>query len=165
MYTTEQVYTLGQLYKILSVAMRGPTGAKEGELQNATMYPARGVTLMITGLHKLHKITPELDRKIGAMLDSIPAEAPIEWEKQAIPLPLQGSFTLGYVKGAADIHPEAIGIKAARKAAGMTAAQLAEKVGVTTRQVQRWDSKDQIPPAPVAQKIADALGCSINDLF
>lgn len=54
-------------------------------------------------------------------------------------------------------------LKAARKAAGMTQAELAEKAGVLQKDVSRWENGLE-PRALTLKKLAQALGCSMDDL-
>lgn len=61
-----------------------------------------------------------------------------------------------------DILP---GIRAKRKAAGMTLDQLADRLHVTRQAVCRWESGDAIPTADRLPEIAAALGCSIDELY
>lgn len=55
-------------------------------------------------------------------------------------------------------------LRAARKAAGMTQAQLAEAVGCTQKDISRWESGLHEPGALTLKKMAQALGRSMDDL-
>ena len=55
-------------------------------------------------------------------------------------------------------------IAAARMAAGMTQAQLANVIGVTQQQIGYWERKKRNPKIDALRRISDALGCSIEDL-
>ena len=57
------------------------------------------------------------------------------------------------------------GIIIARKAAGLTQAELAAKVGVCRTAVAAWESGKSYPPAGRLPAIAAALSCTIDDLF
>lgn len=54
-------------------------------------------------------------------------------------------------------------LRAARKAAGLTQAQLAEKVGCLQKDICRWEEGRE-PKALTLKKLAAALGCSMDDL-
>lgn len=55
-------------------------------------------------------------------------------------------------------------LKTARQAAGMTQAQLAAAVGCTQKDVCRWETEEREPKARTLKKLANALGCSMDDL-
>lgn len=56
-------------------------------------------------------------------------------------------------------------ITAARMAAGMTQAQLAEAIGVKPQQIGNWERGIRNPKLDALQKMADALGCDLSDLM
>lgn len=55
-------------------------------------------------------------------------------------------------------------LRAARKAAGMTQAELAEAVGCYQKDISRWEAGTHEPGALTLKKMAQALGCSMDDL-
>lgn len=55
-------------------------------------------------------------------------------------------------------------LRAARKAAGLTQAQLAEKIGCTQRDISRWEAGLVEPGVLIVKKMAQALGCSMDDI-
>jgi transcriptional regulator with XRE-family HTH domain len=56
-------------------------------------------------------------------------------------------------------------IQSLRKLAGLTQVELAEKIGVSKSQYIRYESKDVQPPANIMNKLADALGTSVDFLI
>lgn len=56
-------------------------------------------------------------------------------------------------------------IKRLREAAGMTQAELADKIGVTQPIVASWETGVKNPRAAKLPKLAQILGCTIDDLF
>lgn len=56
-------------------------------------------------------------------------------------------------------------IKAARKKAGMTQAQLAEKLGISYVGVSQWENDLRNPKLDTLQRIAAALGVPVQDLI
>jgi transcriptional regulator with XRE-family HTH domain len=54
-------------------------------------------------------------------------------------------------------------LKQARQRAGLTQAQLAEKVGCSQHHISRWEAGLE-PKALTLKKLAQALGCSMDDL-
>ena len=55
-------------------------------------------------------------------------------------------------------------LKEARKAAGMSQAQLAEAVGCFQKDISRYENGQREPGALMLKKIAQALGCSMDSL-
>lgn len=55
-------------------------------------------------------------------------------------------------------------LKAAREAAGMTQQELAEKIGVQQRDISRWENCRREPGVLTVKKMAQAMGCKIDDL-
>lgn len=51
-----------------------------------------------------------------------------------------------------------------RKYKGLTQAELANKIGMTTRAIQNYESGNRIPKSAVLEKIAKGLGVTIDDL-
>lgn len=56
-------------------------------------------------------------------------------------------------------------IKAARKKAGMTQAQLAEKLGISYVGVSQWENDLRNPKLDTLQRIAAALGVGVGQLM
>lgn len=57
------------------------------------------------------------------------------------------------------------GLKAMRRRAGYTVAQLAEKMGCTCSAIYFWEAGRYWPKAECLPQLAQALGCTIDDLF
>ena len=55
-------------------------------------------------------------------------------------------------------------LKQARQRAGMTQAQLAEAIGCKQKDVSRWEAGQIEPGVLTVKKMAQALGCSMDDL-
>lgn len=53
----------------------------------------------------------------------------------------------------------------ARMSAGLTQAQLAQKVGCTQKDISRWEHGVYTPSAAYAVSLADALGCTVEQLI
>lgn len=56
-------------------------------------------------------------------------------------------------------------IARARKAAGLTQQELADKLGVIQQQVAKWEAAGANPQTKTLKRIAEALGCDIEDLI
>lgn len=57
------------------------------------------------------------------------------------------------------------GIRARRKAAGLTLTDVAERLGVTQQAIGRWERGEALPSADRLPDLAAALGCSIDELY
>lgn len=57
------------------------------------------------------------------------------------------------------------GLAVRRQAAGMTQAELAERIGVGRAALSMWEIGVNWPPARILPQLADALLCSIDDLY
>lgn len=56
-------------------------------------------------------------------------------------------------------------IQAMRKAAGLSEGELAGKMGVTKSTVLEWEKETYLPKTRELPALADALECSIDELF
>lgn len=56
-------------------------------------------------------------------------------------------------------------IRELRKKAGFTQAKLAEAIGVTQSTVSQWENSRALPDTAKLPRLADALSCSVADLF
>lgn len=54
-------------------------------------------------------------------------------------------------------------IKSARKAAGLTQKELAQRLGLSFQSIAQWENDLRKPKIETLKKIADALGCTISD--
>ena len=57
------------------------------------------------------------------------------------------------------------GLRLMRRRAGLTAVQLAEKMGCTCSAIYFWEAGRYWPKAECLPRIAEILGCSIDELF
>lgn len=57
------------------------------------------------------------------------------------------------------------GLKAMRRRAGYTVAQLAERLSVTRATIYFWEQGRCWPSSQELPRIAEILGCTIDDLF
>lgn len=56
-------------------------------------------------------------------------------------------------------------IARARKSAGLTQQELADRLGVIQQQVAKWEAAGANPQTKTLKRIAGALGCDIDDLI
>ncbi len=62
-------------------------------------------------------------------------------------------------------NPKVCGIRACRKAAGMTQGELAEKIGVARNTLAMWETQRSNPRIGTLCKLADVLDCTVDDLL
>ena len=55
-------------------------------------------------------------------------------------------------------------LKEARKAAGLTQVELSRKTGMSQQDISSIERGDRDPTASTLRKLADALGCKIDDI-
>lgn len=170
MYTNNQIKSLARIYRTLADAVHGDKGVNYTNFSNACMFPMREITKLINITHSMHKMTPKIDKIIAYEYATFfPDFDPEEYNKNfdtCLSLPMQGVFQMEYRKKPDYDGKLTPGVKAMRQKAGYgSAKELAEKMNVSLRQVQRWESGESAPSVKDAQNLADVLGCSINDLF
>ena len=56
-------------------------------------------------------------------------------------------------------------IRAFRKKALLSQTALAEKIGVSQQSITKWENDVAAPRMEMAKKLAEVLGCSIDELF
>ena len=56
-------------------------------------------------------------------------------------------------------------VKACREARGLTQAELAEKIGVSSKTVSKWETAKGLPDISLLQPLAQALGISVIELL
>ena len=52
-----------------------------------------------------------------------------------------------------------------RKSKGLTQQEFAEKIGISNKSLSRYERGDRNPSLAELKRIADVLGCEINDLI
>lgn len=154
--TKREAYVRGWVYgRIIAVAPN-----LEGNLVSAAMRPCISTAEIITKAHKSGIVTRELDRDIGQALCEIPAPLSNEDDIDAyavIPIDQQGSWQLGYYAGLAGkpLSPDTFDVAAARKAKGLTQAQLAKMVGVEQSMVSHWETGRLAPSKEKLKKLRE----------
>ena len=56
-------------------------------------------------------------------------------------------------------------MRVARMAAGLSMAQLGEKIGISRQRINKWENGDGKPTAANLKKLADGLGVSVEELL
>lgn len=58
-----------------------------------------------------------------------------------------------------------MGLKEARKRAGLTAAEVGRAVGVSAQNVYNWEAGSYLPEAARLKQLARLYGCTVDDLL
>ena len=149
-----QVKAIGRLYKVITDV------CPQAEIPDPEMRPMRTYTMAILRLHQNRKSTPALEKIITELSNQIDAD---DWDgifDTPISLSLRNAFNLGFYKGIDKTNLATI-----RKRNKMTQVQLSEAIGVTQKDISRWENKEVTPNAESLKKLAEALQCSIDDLL
>ena len=159
------IRNLGKLYRLLDEACT-PDHINQADLDNATRFPVRGVTMKITLAHKLHKMTPELDNACAYVLKDVDLEdVNNSFALKALPLQQQGMFQIGYMSpDYKALGVSAVKIKEARESAGLTIRALAEKTGLSTATIQHAESGKAVRRMSTLEKMAAGCGFIIAAL-
>lgn len=157
--TSREAYVLGWVFGRLSMAaLPAEIG---GDVALAAPRPYTANARIISDAHRAGLLKGELDRQVGEALCEIRSiDVPMEGGSERYqPLEIQSSWQMGYYagKGGIPLPPEEIDIAAARRAKGMTQAQLAEAVGVDQAVISRWEAGKVHPNAANLSKLKGIL--------
>ncbi len=157
--TSREAYVLGWVFGRLSrAALPAEIG---GDVALAAPRPYTANARIISDAHRAGLLKGKLDRQVGEALCEIRSvEAPMEGGSERYqPLEIQSSWQMGYYagKGGIPLPPEEIDIAAARRAKGMTQAQLAEAMGVDQAVISRWESGKVHPNEENIRKLRKLL--------
>lgn len=150
-----QIAALGKIYRVLLDDTVSPQA-----VTMASMRPMKAYTERMIMMQKTHKLTPKIDRLISKLIEDIELD---DWEglfDKALPLELQGIWLAAYQVGA-----DKSKITAARKRKSLSQVQLAEIIGVTQKDISRWEQGNVKPNTDTLTKLSKALDCKIDDLI
>ena len=158
--TGREAYVFGWVFgRLAADALPQEIG---GDVALAAPRPYSANARVISDAHRAGILTGDLDRQIGEALWEIQqVDPPMDGGSEAYqPLALQGSWWLGYYAGLGGkpLAPAEFDIAAARKARGMTQAQLAEAMGVDQAHISRWESGRVRPSAENMNRLRELLG-------
>lgn len=159
----------GQLYKLLTAAMGEGRDrpVNQANLGNASRFPIRQISMTIAMVHKLHKMTDDLDAACAFVLGEITEdEVNTGFDLKAVSIELQGAFMVGYkTADILNVVNPSIRIRIARKRARLTIRELAEKIEVSPTTIQNIESGKVDPRISTMQKIAEACGVPADKLW
>lgn len=156
-----QLYVLGRLFRVLMDTAR-ERGASSSELENATHNPMAGIGYAYNLIIKSHRLTPETEKKIAALLEQVdPKDVTFD---QSPSLEMQSNFMAGYQMGGQGLLAKSP-IAEHRKGLGITQTQLAKAVGVSQKDISRWENGVIKPSVAKLKLLAEALECKMEDLI
>ena len=156
--TNQEAYAVGYVYG--TVAKLLPDWDQSGDkYRRDSQRPITGIGAIFAEAHRRHVITPAVDEIIGEAFEDVSPDAAdaasAEVPEPYLPLPQQGSWQLGYY--AAQSGKPYYDITARREEAGMTQAQLAERLGVPQSTISRWESGKVRPRTDMMARIKTAI--------
>ena len=159
----------GQLYKLLTAALGEGKDkpVNQANLDNASRFPIRQVSMTVAMIHRLHKMTEELDAACMFVFNEITEEEMnASFDLKASPAEQQEAFMVGYqVADIFNIVGTSDRVKMARKKAGLTIRELADKIAVSPTTIQNIESGKVEPRISTLQKIADTCGFDVRKLI
>lgn len=152
----KSLYNLGMLYGLAERALPQIFGHAD-EINSASDAPMLSIPKIMKALTANKALTNPVDDDILELLDGVDVDTPEHPPEES-----KMNWWMGYYK-TKPIEREK-GIESARKRAGLTQTELAEKINTSQYSVSRWENKVVKPGADFLKKIAEACGCSIDDL-
>ena len=132
-----------------------------GDVALAAPRPYSASAKVISDAHRLGLLRGDLDRQVGEALCEITSiDPPMEnGTEKYQPLDIQGSWQMGYFagRGKRPLSGVELDIAAARKAKGMSQAQLSEAMGVDQPTISRWESGKVTPNKENLSKLKEIL--------
>ena len=159
LYTTEMVFKLGQIYQSLLYVLND-----DGRdiYPHSDVMPFKSFMMVLTKAMPLG-IPKKLDGEIGKFMNDIDANDVDELMNTPAPMGVRLSWTKGIMKykDLFKTHP----IKKQRKKLKLTQEELAEKIGVSQKDISRWENYMHKPSQDSLQKLAKALDCTVDDII
>lgn len=151
--TQREAYALGYAYGVVESKMPDydKTGFKYGA---AAARPFSGMGQLFAEAHRRGVITKDMDARIAEALNDVES-LPDDGQEEYQPLPIQGSWQLGYYAGKAG--KPYFDIAKRREQIGMSQEELAQKLGVPQSSVSRWESGKVRPRSETIEKIQSIL--------
>lgn len=155
--TKREAYVFGWVYAYIEAKL--PEYDKSGfKFQEAAQNPLLGFGKINSAAIAQQVLTDEDREQIQEAVDEIEIDS-VEDTNSALPLPLQGSWQLGYYhcKAGQGLCKEGFDIKAARVSKRITQVQLAEMMDVDQGMISRWESGKVRPNALNLEKLRKIL--------
>lgn len=159
LYTPEMLFRLGQIYQSLLYVLNDNG---RDIYPHADVIPFKSFMMVFTQATRLG-IPKKLDREIGKFMNELDANDVDELMTTPAPMGMRLSWAQGIMKykDLFKIHP----IKKQRKKLKFTQKELAEKAGVSQKDISRWENYMHKPSQDSLQKLAKALDCTVDDII
>lgn len=173
MYTKKDVYAYGYIAGLIESATRRAKKRnfiKPSLLQEACSNPHIGFIKIYNLAMKNNIIDEKTDIEIGKVMDYINAPDDDYDPNYRLPLSLQGTWRIAYYhalngkSATVFLEQDENGILAMRKAAGFSQKKLADALGCGQGHISRWEAGIVTPSVENLKKMAEVLGCSIDQL-
>ena len=151
---SNQIYTLGWVYGLVTKAVP----EAEGSLQLAAMRPFSAMAQAIFKMH-LHRVEKDVERKVMDALADIDFIDIADGTEPVQPTELQGEWQRGFYAARAGKKLDGdYDIAAARKSAGLTQSELAERLGVTQAFISGVEGGRKKAPPEMIQRAKEIFG-------
>ena len=161
-YTKEELYILGQAYRIISDLVK-PGGASTSDMTIAEITPYEGYTLMFMLAVKQRKITTKIDKVLAKLMNQLDEERLSTLFEQPTPMELRMSWHRGYMDALNLLKDSKL--KTKRLSLKISQEELANKIGCTQKDISRWESGNVTPTIDNLKLLADALECKIEEII
>lgn len=157
-FEKDEMIKLGQIYRnllyIINAQGRDP-------YPNSDIFPYRCfIMVMQKAMHI--GIPKRLDKEIAKFMDRLNPDELTEAMSAQVPPEMKMYWFYGFETYKQLI--ELSKLEKLRKEKKLTQKALADKVGVSQKDISRWETLSVSPGTEKLKKMADALGCSLDDL-
>ena len=149
----DQIKAIGRIYRLISDV------CKNVNLPDPEMRPMLTYTQSILKLHQNKASSEEIEKELSELSNEIEVS---DWDgivEKPIPMELRNYFWIGYYSKGKNK------IMTVRKRKSLTQEQLAQLIGVTQKDVSRWEREVVVPKTSTLKKLSEALECKIDDLI
>lgn len=172
-YKKEELHALGYAYGLITRRVSEKKGKKlnsPATFSEACARPQTGLAIAMQQAHSYKALTDELNERLAFLLGHVQYIPDDPTERLSVEE--QGVWQIGYYRGYGELpallsdetEPQN-GIRAARKAKGLTQTELAKKVGCKQVEISRWESGKIQPTIESLKAIANALDYPIEKLI
>jgi len=158
------IRTYGRIYSIAEAAVIRESENESVVIPSGTKLasgnPVLGATKMLQRANAMHALTEEDDERLAALFASVDADD----DMGEIPTEDQGHWWIGYYREKSARTSGGGTLRGLRRAAGLTQAELAGRMGVGQGLVSKWETGIQRPSEASADALAAALGVSRDEI-